>query len=183
MAGAAKKVEAFYTFAFISHQPLEPQNTTAWYQKDPEGDKLEIWGSVQIPDGARTSAARVVGVPPTRSVLHQNRIGGGFGRRLMNDFACEAAAISKQAGGIPVKLMWTREDDMAHDFYRAGCFHQFKAGLDKDGTLIAWEGHAISFSDGFASRARVVRRQCRARSRHRRNFRPSTRRTIASRRP
>ncbi len=150
LAGAAKKVDAFYTFAFISHQPLEPQNTTAWYQKDPEGDKLEIWGSVQIPDGARTTAARVCGVQPTRSVLHQNRIGGGFGRRLMNDYACEAAAISKQAGGIPVKLMWTREDDMAHDFYRAGGFHQFKAGLDKDGTLVAWEGHAISFSDAFA---------------------------------
>ncbi len=150
LAGAAKKVDAFYTFAFISHQPLEPQNTTAWYQKDPEGDKLEIWGSVQIPDGARTTAAKVVGVKAERSVMHQNRVGGGFGRRLMHDYACEAAAISKQAGGIPVKLMWTREDDMAHDFYRAGGFHQFKAGLDKDGKLVAWEGHAISFSDANA---------------------------------
>jgi isoquinoline 1-oxidoreductase beta subunit len=143
--GAAKQVEAFYTFGFISHQPLEPQNTTAWYQKDPAGDKLEIWGSVQIPDGARTAAAKVVGVPGERSTLHQLRIGGGFGRRLIHEFACEAALISKQAGGIPVKLMWTREDDLAHDFYRAGGFHQFHGALDAQGKLVGWSGHAISF--------------------------------------
>jgi isoquinoline 1-oxidoreductase subunit beta len=147
---AAHKVEAFYTFNFISHQPMEPQTTTAWYQKDPAGDKLEIWGSVQIPDGARTTAAMVVGVPADRAVLHQNRVGGGFGRRLMHEYACEAAAISKQAGGVPVKLMWTREDDIAHDFYRSGGFHDFKGALDKDGKLIGWSGHVISFSDGWA---------------------------------
>jgi isoquinoline 1-oxidoreductase beta subunit len=150
---AAKKVEGFYTFNFISHQQMEPQTTTAWYQKDPAGDKLEIWGSVQIPDGARTSAAKVVGVPAARAVMHQNKVGGGFGRRLMNDYACEAAAISKQAGGIPVKLVWTREDDMAHDFYRAGGFHDFKGALDKNGKLIGWSGHVISFSDGWAASA------------------------------
>jgi isoquinoline 1-oxidoreductase subunit beta len=149
---AGKVVESFYTFGFISHAPLEPQNTTAWYQKDPAGDKLEIWGSVQIPDGARTLAAKVVGVPQERSTMHQLRIGGGFGRRLMHEYACEAAAISKQAGGVPVKLMWTREDDMAHDFYRPGGFHQFKAALDDKGSLVAWNGHAISFSaDGKAA--------------------------------
>jgi isoquinoline 1-oxidoreductase beta subunit len=147
LKGAKKTVEAFYTFGFISHANLEPQNTTAWYQKDPAGDKLEIWGSVQIPDGARTTAARVVGVDPTRSTLHQLRVGGGFGRRLMQEFVSEAAAISKQAGGIPVKLMWTREDDMAHDWYRAGGFHSLKAGVDDKGKLVAWSGHAISFSD------------------------------------
>jgi isoquinoline 1-oxidoreductase beta subunit len=148
--GAAKKVEGYYAFNFISHQPMEPQTTTAWYQKDPAGDKLEIWGSVQIPDGARTSAANLVGVAPDRSVMHQNRVGGGFGRRLMNDYACEAAVISKQAGGIPVKLVWTREDDISHDFYRSGGFHDFKGALDKDGKLVGWSGHVISFSDGWA---------------------------------
>jgi isoquinoline 1-oxidoreductase beta subunit len=146
-----KTVEGFYTFGFIAHAPLEPQNTTAWYKKDPAGDKLEIWGSVQIPDGARTLAAKVVGIPQERSTLHQLRIGGGFGRRLMHEYACEAAAISKQAGGIPVKLMWTREDDMSHDFYRPGGFHQFKAAVDDQGKLVAWSGHAISFTaDGRA---------------------------------
>ncbi len=147
---AAHKVEAFYTFNFISHQPMEPQTTTAWYQKDPAGDKLEIWGSVQIPDGARTTAARVVDVAADRAVLHQNRVGGGFGRRLMHEYACEAAAISKQAGGIPVKLMWTREDDIAHDFYRSGGFHDFKGALDTNGKLVGWSGHVISFSDAWA---------------------------------
>jgi isoquinoline 1-oxidoreductase beta subunit len=155
LSGAAKKVEAFYTFGFVSHQPLEPQNTTAWYKKDPAGDKLEIWGSVQIPDGARTSAARVVGVDPKNAVLHQLRIGGGFGRRLMHEYAVEAAAISKQAGGIPVKLMWTREDDMTHDFYRVGGFHNFRAGLDANGKLVAWDGHVISFSDAFPTPVQV----------------------------
>jgi isoquinoline 1-oxidoreductase beta subunit len=153
LAGAAKKVEAFYTFGFVSHQPLEPQNTTAWYKKDPAGDQLEIWGSVQIPDSARQAAARVTGVAPANATLHQLRIGGGFGRRLMHEYAVEAAAISKQAGGIPVKLMWTREDDLAHDFLRAGGFHNFRAGLDANGKLVAWDGHVISFSDGFAAAA------------------------------
>jgi isoquinoline 1-oxidoreductase beta subunit len=147
MKGAKKTVEGFYTFGFISHQPLEPQNTTAWFKKDPAGDKLEIWGSVQIPDQARTTAANLVGVQPANAVMHQMRVGGGFGRRLMSEYVLEAAAISKQAGGIPVKLMWTREDDLAHDFYRAGGFHNFKAGLDENGKLIAWDGHAISFTD------------------------------------
>ncbi len=149
-----KPIEAFYTFGFVSHAPLEPQNTTAWYQKDAAGDKLEIWGSVQIPDGARQLAAKVVGIPQERSTLHQLRIGGGFGRRLMHEYACEAAAISKQAGGVPVKLMWTREDDMGHDFYRPGGFVAFKAALDAKGKLNAWNSHAVSFSaapDGKAS--------------------------------
>jgi isoquinoline 1-oxidoreductase subunit beta len=147
LKNAKKTVEGFYTFGFISHANLEPQNTTAWYQKDPAGDKLEIWGSVQIPDGARQTAAKVVGVAAPNATMHQMRVGGGFGRRLMQEFVPEAALISKQAGGIPVKLMWTREDDMGHDWYRAGGFHQLKAGLDEKGKLVAWSGHAISFSD------------------------------------
>lgn len=148
---ANKTVDAFYTFGFVSHATLEPQNTTAWYQKDPAGDKLEIWGSVQIPDGARTSAARVVGVQANNATLHQMRVGGGFGRRINNEYAVEAAAISKQAGGIPVKLMYTREDDITHDFYRSGGFHALKGAVDAKGKLVAWDGHAISFSDGWAA--------------------------------
>ena len=144
---ANKTVEAFYTFGFISHANLEPQVTTAWYKKNPAGDELEIWGSVQIPDGARTTAARVVGVDASRATLHQMRVGGGFGRRLMQEFVPEAAMISKQAGGIPVKLMWTREDDLTHDWYRAGGFHALKGAVDVNGKLAAWSGHAISFSD------------------------------------
>ncbi len=153
----AKTVEAFYTFGFVSHATLEPQNTTAWYQKDPAGDKLEIWGSVQIPDSARTAAANVVGLAAgerrnfPNATLHQMRIGGGFGRRINNEYAVEAAAISKQAGGVPVKLMYTREDDLTHDFYRAGGFQALKGAVDEKGKLTAWAGHVISFNDGFAA--------------------------------
>ena len=111
-----------HTFGFISHSPLEPQNTTAWHQKDPAGDKLEIWGSVQIPDGARTLAAKVVGVPQERSTLHQLRVGGGFWSSPDARVRPRSGRHSKQAGGIPVKLMWTREDDITHDFYRPGDF-------------------------------------------------------------
>ncbi|MDR2214504.1 MAG: molybdopterin-dependent oxidoreductase [Nevskiaceae bacterium] len=155
LKAGSKVVESFYTFGFIGHSNMEPQNTTAWYQKDPAGDKLEIWGSVQIPDGARTLAAKVVGVPQERSTLHQLKVGGGFGRRLMHEYACEAAQISKQAGGIPVKLMYTREDDMTHDFYRPGGFHQFKGAVDDQGKLVAWSSHAISFA-GDADGKRAV---------------------------
>jgi isoquinoline 1-oxidoreductase subunit beta len=147
-----KAVEGFYTFGFVSHQPLEPQNTTAWYKKDPAGDSLEIWAPAQIPEGGRTLGAQVCGLAPEKATLHQTRVGGGFGRRLMNDFVAEAAYISKQAGGIPVKLMYTREDDIAHDFYRAGGFMAFKGGLDEKGRLTAWNSHMISFSaDGKAA--------------------------------
>jgi isoquinoline 1-oxidoreductase beta subunit len=147
-----KAVEAFYTFGFVSHQPLEPQNCTAWYKKDPAGDSLEIWGPTQIPDGGRMLAAQVCGLAPEKSTLHQLRIGGGFGRRLMNDYVAEAAYISKQAGGIPVKLMWTREDDLAHDFYRPAGFMAFKGGLDAQGKLAAWNSHMITFTaDGKAA--------------------------------
>jgi isoquinoline 1-oxidoreductase beta subunit len=141
-----KTVEGFYTFGFVSHSTLEPMNTTAWYQKDPAGDKLELWAPVQISDGARTAAAQAVGLPGPSSKLNQLRCGGGFGRRINQEYACEAAAISKQAGGIPVKLMYTREDDITHDFYRAGGFHELKGSVDAQGKLSAWAAHCISFS-------------------------------------
>jgi isoquinoline 1-oxidoreductase beta subunit len=93
-----------------------------------------------------------VGLTPDKVTIHQTRIGGGFGRRLMNDYAAESAQISKQAGGVPVKLMWTREDDMQHDFYRAGGFQAFKGAVDAKGKLSAWSSHTISFTaDGKAA--------------------------------
>jgi isoquinoline 1-oxidoreductase beta subunit len=146
-----KTVEGFYTYGFVSHATLEPQNTTAWYQKDPAGDKLELWAAVQISDGARTQAAQAVGVAPANAKLNQMRVGGGFGRRINNEYACEAAAISKQAGGIPVKLMYTREDDITHDFYRAGGFQHLKGAVDENGKLAAWAAHFVTFNDGFAA--------------------------------
>ena len=137
----AKTIEAFYTYPFISHAPLEPQNCTASFKDG----AVEIWAPTQTPDSALGLVAGALGIPPEKVTIHQTRVGGGFGRRLMNDYTCEAALISKHAG-VPVKLQWTREDDMQHDFYRVGGFHSFKGGLDNAGKLVAWSDHFITFS-------------------------------------
>ncbi len=137
----AKSVEAFYSYPFVSHAPLEPQNCTASFKDG----AVEVWAPTQTPSSAVDLVAATLGIPKEKVTLHQIRGGGGFGRRLMNDYACEAAAISKQAG-VPVKLQWSREDDMQHDFYRVGGFHSFKGGIDDAGKLVAWSDHFITFT-------------------------------------
>ena len=121
-----KSVEGFYTYPFVSHAPLEPQNCTASFKDG----AVEIWAPTQTPEAATRPRGRPCSAfRRRRSRCIRLACGGGFGRRLMNDYMCEAALISKQAG-VPVKLQWTREDDMQHDFYRVGGFHSFKGGLD-----------------------------------------------------
>jgi isoquinoline 1-oxidoreductase beta subunit len=136
-----KTVNAFYSYPFVAHAPLEPQNCTAAYSNG----AVEIWAPTQTPEGGLKSVASVLGIPVENVTVHQTRAGGGFGRRLMNDFMCEAAQISKHAG-VPVKLQWSRDDDMQHDFFRVGGFHSFKAALDKSGKLSAWSDHFITFT-------------------------------------
>jgi isoquinoline 1-oxidoreductase beta subunit len=141
LESAAKRVSAFYDYAFVSHAQLEPQNTTAWVHDG----KIEIWAPTQTPQRAESSVASVLGFAADDVIVHQMRGGGGFGRRLINDPVLEAAAIAKRVDA-PVKLTWMREDDMAHDFYRNGGFHAMTGGVDDQGRLTAWRNHFISFS-------------------------------------
>jgi len=140
-AKAAKSLEAYYDYSFVAHSPLEPMNTTAhWHD-----GMLEIWSPSQQADRGLGMVAAMVGLPEDNVVVHQMRCGGGFGRRLMNDYMMEAATIAQRVGK-PVKLQWKREDDFAHDFYRPGGFHAVKAAVDKDGKLDAWQEHFITFT-------------------------------------
>lgn len=138
---AAQTVSGFYEYTFVSHAQLEPQNTTAWFHDG----VMELWAPTQTPQSAEQLVARLFDLAPEKVVLHQMRAGGGFGRRLMNDYVAEAAAIAMQVNG-PVKLTWKREDDMAHDFYRAGGFHALNGALDGDGRVTGWDNHFISFT-------------------------------------
>jgi isoquinoline 1-oxidoreductase beta subunit len=146
MKAAAKTVEASYSYPFLAHAPLEPMNCTAHAKAD---GTVEVWAPTQRPDmgpnGAFSLIQTALGVAKDKITIHMIRCGGGFGRRLDNDYAVEAAAISKQAGNIPVKLVWTREQDMAHDPYRPGAYHNFKAALDKSGKMTAMTNHFVTF--------------------------------------
>ena len=139
---SVKQASGFYRYAFASHAQLEPQNCTASFHDG----KLELWAPTQTPGSAIMSTARILGIQPANVTLHQKRCGGGFGRRLYNDFACEAAAIAKRAG-VPVKLQWTREDDMAYDLYRAGGFHQMHGSVDENGKISGWRDRFITFTN------------------------------------
>jgi isoquinoline 1-oxidoreductase subunit beta len=145
LTSAVARAEGAYSYPFVSHAQLEPEVCTAKF----ENGKLEVWAPSQTPGNALQGLIKVVGVPQTDITLHQLRGGGGFGRRLYNDYVVETAWIAKTVGGgVPVKLLWTREDDMAHDLYRPGGFHYLKGGVDGSGKLVAWRDHFVTYGNG-----------------------------------
>jgi isoquinoline 1-oxidoreductase subunit beta len=140
---AAKQVvEAAYAYPFVSHATLEPQNCTAQFKNG----KMEIWAPTQLPARGQAGVAQTLGIKPEDITIHLLRIGGGFGRRLGNDYMVEAAAIAKECGE-PVKLVWNRRQDMQHDNYRVGGYHFFKAGLDEKGKITAFTDHFVTFGN------------------------------------
>ena len=143
-AGAAKTIEASYRYPFISHASMEPQNCTAWFK--PIEGTLELWAPTQNPGSGQALVTSTFGIPKEKITLHIIRSGGGFGRRLSSDFIVEAAAIAQKVNA-PVKLTWTREDDLQHDHFRPGGFHHLRGGVDANGKLVGWHNHFVTFAN------------------------------------
>lgn len=136
---AAKKIEAVYEIPFISHSPMEPMNCTA---KVSSGF-AELWVPTQNPQSVQRAVAGELSLDVNDVKVNITYAGGGFGRRLVADYAVEAALISRKTGK-PVKVTWTREDDMTNDLYRPASYHKLSAGIDSDGNLTAWKHHVIA---------------------------------------
>jgi len=148
---AARKVEATYELPFLAHAPMEPPNCTALVRDG----RCEIWGPIQNPSGVNAALKLALSLPDSAIAIHITLLGGGFGRRLNVDFPVEAALVSR-AANAPVKVVWTREDDLAHDYYREASYHHMRAALDDQHRVVAWWHHIVApstdaFYEGQAS--------------------------------
>jgi isoquinoline 1-oxidoreductase beta subunit len=144
IAGAATKIDAVYQLPFLSHAPMEPLNCTLHIQPD----QAEIWVGTQVPVRAQNAVAQATGLPPVKVTVNNLYMGGAFGRRLDIDSIAIAAELAKQVS-YPVKLVWTREEDMRHDYYRPYYYDRVSAGLDADGRLVGWT-HRVTGSSIIA---------------------------------
>ncbi len=152
-AGAAKVIEAEYFSPFLAHATMEPMNCTAWVRDG----RVDVWAPTQNAEGTLATAAAAAGVPQESVEVHKVQLGGGFGRRGFQDYTRQAVAIAKQTNGKPVKLLWSREEDMQHDFYRPMTAVRFKAGVDGAGRLTAWRIRDASHSIMAAVRPENIR--------------------------
>jgi isoquinoline 1-oxidoreductase beta subunit len=181
LAGAAQQLEAVYSAPYLAHVAMEPMNCTVQVANG----AATVWAPTQVPGAARDAAARTLGLPPEAVTVHVTYLGGGFGRRLDIDFVAQAARIAQECGGAPVQLVWSREEDMTHDFYRPAGVAILQAGLDAagkptalaitnagDGMVAPWLGRIVpgvaglidvltrnGFPDGRAPAALVAPRQ------------------------
>ena len=144
ISGAAKKIEAAYEMPFLAHAAMEPMNCTVHVTKD----SCEIWVGIQVVSRAQATAAQVTGLSPDKIQVHNHLLGGGFGRRLDVDGITQAVAIAKQVDG-PVKIVWSREEDIQHDVYRPYYYDRFAAGLDEHDRLVAYH-HRVTASSILA---------------------------------
>jgi isoquinoline 1-oxidoreductase beta subunit len=136
---AAKTIEAVYEVPYLAHAPMEPMNCIAHFKEH----ECTVWAPTQNQTEVQRVAAEVSGLPMEAVTVYTPLVGGGFGRRLESDFIAEAVQISK-AVGAPIKLIWTREDDMKHDFYRPASYSELRAGVDADGKLTAWKQRVVT---------------------------------------
>ena len=144
-ASAAKVLEADYSYPFLAHVAMEPMNCTALAHED---GRLELWAPTQNPQAGAQGIAQNLGLAPDKISVHITRMGGGFGRRLVNDFMVQAAAIAAKKPGTPIQLIWSREDDLRSDFYRPAGWHKMRAALDADGKLVGMDNHFATFTHG-----------------------------------
>ncbi len=140
LAGAAKVIEREYYIPHGVHVPMEPPAATVQIKDG----KAEVWACVQSPGGTRGDVAKVLGMKPEDVRVNVTLLGGGFGRKSKCDFAQEAAILSKAMGGTPVKVVWTREDDIHHSFYHSVSYQHVTAGIDKNNKVVAWRHRSVS---------------------------------------
>ncbi|HEY4048958.1 MAG TPA: molybdopterin cofactor-binding domain-containing protein [Acidobacteriaceae bacterium] len=137
----AERLEAIYEFPFLAHAAMEPMNATILLRKD----KCEVWCPSQSPDWVRSAIAKELAMKESQVLVHTTFMGGGFGRRYIADYPTEAAQIARHVNG-PVQLVWSREDDMTHDFYRPASYHRLRGAVDHSGNIVAWSHHIASTS-------------------------------------
>jgi CO/xanthine dehydrogenase Mo-binding subunit len=142
LKSAAHTLEAVYEVPYLAHACMEPMNCTA--RVDANGG--EVWCSTQAPQRAQLTAATILGVAPERVTVHSTLLGGGFGRRGEADYVAQAVTAAQASGGRPVKLVWSREEDIQHDYYRPAAVTRFRAGIDAQGRLLGVESNMVTSS-------------------------------------